>query len=457
MRMGTVVLSIVVAAGVTVAAPMAQAAPDATLTGRLTGAKLPKRGAGVIPMAALRLTDGVVVAGTYARPDGRFSLSAPPGPYAILAAVVPRRGKGRPLERTAALTTARAGRRSKLKATLKKRKRRARHSSTGHAAFVQVDYPVAAFFPFQAPPGDLKILERGIPDMLVTDIVAGIEREDCNAAVVERMRLAEVIGELRLQQDPRFDPSTRLRTDRLIANNQSITGTIGVSGGVMTITAVHTNQRTGRVTTVSQSGPADDVFNIEQALAPKLLQLICPHTPKAYNATFNGEWTSTLNHYTVRWSGSARVELVSESGAPPDRWPAGRYAQYALTSGTVHATLNGTRSGAYQDSCTVQGEADFTLPAIPGGRALSVQLDEDAPAFYVSLNGRGDEEIPYTETGLGCNQQDPRYPMTGVIFAFTPDPLTAPGPAAPLSANTAWDLGSGFNHYSSQFTFTPVE
>jgi hypothetical protein len=31
--------------------------------------------------------------------------------------------------------------------------------------------------------------------------------------------------------------------------------------------------------------------------------------------------------------------------------------------------------------------------------------------------------VALTETGLGCNQVNPQYPLTGVQFVFTPKPL----------------------------------
>jgi hypothetical protein len=75
-----------------VCAPAAQGAKRATLTGRLTGARLPAKGKGRVPVWALRLRDGVVVASTDASAAGRFTLKTPAGSYAILAAVVPVHG-----------------------------------------------------------------------------------------------------------------------------------------------------------------------------------------------------------------------------------------------------------------------------------------------------------------------------------------------------------------------------
>src|SRR5262249_6706519 len=123
-------------------APAAIAATPATLTGKLTGATLPRAGKGVVPVYAVRLSDGRVVAGAYASASGRFTLRPPAGSYALLAALIPLRSSHAPVERVADFVTAKAGKRVTLKPTLKKRKKkRGAKGSVARAAFVNVDYP----------------------------------------------------------------------------------------------------------------------------------------------------------------------------------------------------------------------------------------------------------------------------------------------------------------------------
>ncbi len=182
-------------------------------------------------------------------------------------------------------------------------------------------------------------------------------------------------------------------------------------------------------------------------------------TLPAYNGTFSGTWTSDFNKYRVTWTGSAKLEVSQPNGAPPEGWPPGTYAHYRVISGSVHASLNGTRSGASQDSCTVHGEADFQLVTTFGASEIDVQTGTgpgEKPSYYVSFPTRGDEQIPYTETGDGCNQQNPQYPLTGVQWAYTSRPLQA-DPGGNLTANTTWDPsapGPG-SHFAFQFSFAP--
>src|SRR5262249_19716585 len=163
-------------------------------------------------------------------------------------------------------------------------------------------------------------------------------------------------------------------------------------------------------------------FGLEQALVTKLVDLICKPIQPAYTGTFSGTWRSQLNDYKVTWSGNAIIELTAEHGPPPPDGPEPLdYAHYAVRSGHVHATLDGTRMGG--GVCTVHGEADFDItPGVGGGESF-VQADVDQPWFALTITTRGDEAIPYTETGLGCNQMNPQYPLTGVQWVSTPKPL----------------------------------
>jgi hypothetical protein len=81
-----------------------------------------------------------------------------------------------------------------------------------------------------------------------------------------------------------------------------------------------------------------------------------------------------------------------------------------------------------------------------------VQTSVDQPWYSLTISTRGDEQIPYTETGLGC-QTNPEYPLTGVLWVSTPKPLQTATDRQHLTANTSWDLFT-FSHYSSSFTFT---
>jgi hypothetical protein len=446
------------------AAPAAQAATPARVTGKLTGAKLPRAGQGRVVVWAVHLPDGVVTAGTSASPSGRFTLKMRAGEYAILAAVVPRKGRGNPIVRVADFVTAKAGKRRTIKPTLKKRhkKKRRRAKAAGaerRFAWVDAEYPVVWVHRWSASgPAELTVMEKGLQDMFITDLSASIGTPECEGAISAGDDFPAVLGEIALQQSPYFDRTQRLTTAHLVRPNASLTGTLSVSGGVATIAATYADQRpghTGQQGTVAVSGPAEDLFSLEQQLVPKITDLVCQAIPKSYTGSFSGTWTTSLNSYTVTWTGDAVLALAGEHGSPPPDAPEPPepqdYANYTLREGRVHAVLNGTRG-----ACTVHGEADFTLASFPGFTAGFVQ-SADQPWFSLNITGRGDEAIPYTETGpIGCGQQDAQYPLNGVPFAFTPKPLRATD-RRHLTGNTSWDPFGGSSHMTSMFTFNASE
>jgi hypothetical protein len=426
------------------------------VTGKLTGAKLPTAGKGRVPVWALRLSDGVVVAGATATAAGRFTLKTPPGSYAVLTSVIPVRGRGTPLRRVADFVTTRAGARRVIKPTLKKRhkpKRRGAHAAKrrqAHAAWVSVDYPVIWVHSWSLTGGDaeLKVMEKGMQAMVITDIAGAVGTPSCQGAISAGDDLDKVLAEIKLSQSEYFDPATRMTTEHLLRPNASVTGTISAANGQVTITATYRDQK-GRGGTVSVTGPDTDVFGLEQQLIPKLVNLICAGTPKTYTGTFSGTYTTELNAYKVTWTGEAVIELTAEHGSPPPDGPAPNdYAHYVVRSGKVHAVLDGTRG-----VCTVHGEADLTVaPGLMSGEDF-VQTGVEQPWFSLTIAASADAVIPYAETGVGC-QTNPEYPLTGLQFAFTPKPLQS-SDGRHLVGNTSWDQFT-LSHYTSAFTFAPA-
>ena len=73
--------------------------------------------------------------------------------------------------------------------------------------------------------------------------------------------LADVLGEINLQQSKYFDQSTRLTTAHLLRPNASVTGTMSRANGQLTVTAAYQDNH-GRSGTVSVTGPEADLFGL---------------------------------------------------------------------------------------------------------------------------------------------------------------------------------------------------
>lgn len=463
---GAVSMTLLLLAG----APVAGATKPATLTGTLAGAKLPAAGKGVVPVLAVNLRDGRVAAAAYATAKGRFTLKAPAGTYVVMASVVRPRGSGKPVEGVAAVVRVKAGKRiglgrTKLKAP--KRGKASRQAPAARAAFQHVSYMALWIKRWQAPPGELSLLARGLTDMLMGDLGPAVAR--CGGAIVDRDAWPILLAEQARQQSPRFDPASRVQTGRLIVPNATVSGRITLSGSTMTLTATFRDERSGRSGTASVSGPADAFFDNEQQLVTKLEKLICDATPKTYEGTFTGTATSELNQYTITWSGSVTIALQDEHGFAPDGWPPGDYAQYVVKRGSVHVKLDGTRG-----VCGAHGETDIDLaaapatpppgipgfsgPGIPTPPALPVAAvernprEDGASAFSLNLPARPEAVIPYQETGFGC-QVNPEYPLTAIPFVYTPAAIRAT--RGVLTGSPSWDRDQ-FSHFQFGFSLRPA-
>jgi hypothetical protein len=422
-------------------APAAQAAKPGTVTGKLEGAKLPAASNGQVPVWALRLTDGVVVAATTAK-RGRFSLRAPKGHYAILATIVLEEGRKQAVHRVADFVSSRAGKRVKIKPSFKPKRAR--------AAWRNVDYPVIWVHKWASTGGDpeLKVMEKGMQAMVITDLVNALDKPGCRGAVSAGDDLGVVLAEVQRSQSKYFDPSTRMTTKNWLRPNASVTGTLSTAGGQTTVTATYTDQRNGRSGTMSVTGPEANIFALEEQLMRKLVALICTETPKAYAGTFSGTYTTPLNDLTVTWTGDAVIELLAENGGPPPSGPEGTYAHYVVRSGTVHAKLEGTRG-----VCTAAGEATIALHAGMDSGLQYVESGAEAPWFALAIAAYPTDQIPYTETGSGC-QDDAAYPLTGLRYAFTEPTLQATD-VRHLTGNTS--ATTSFSHVTSAFTFSATD
>ncbi len=106
-------------------------------------------------------------------------------------------------------------------------------------------------------------LGHGLADMLITDL-ANLE----GMQVVERRRLAEILGELELQKSPFIDPSSAVQVGKGLGAGYVVVGAFTAVEPEMRIDARIVQVSTGQVVkTGSVSGPVDEFFLLEKELA----------------------------------------------------------------------------------------------------------------------------------------------------------------------------------------------
>lgn len=210
----TVTAILILGLGAT-AGPAAAAPKPGVFAGSL-GVPVPA-GATAEIRAVNRATGRLVAARTVNR-TGRFTLTLPPGGYFVVGTVVPRRGAARPATIGIGVSLKAGQRRLRTNLRAKKRARAVRRPAresfrqergqvTPGSVAVQMPY-------FTGATGEAAVLNRGLADLLTTDIT----NNDCGVAVREVNRIGDILKELEFQRSPYVDPSTRLQRNFIVAD-----------------------------------------------------------------------------------------------------------------------------------------------------------------------------------------------------------------------------------------------
>ena len=424
-------------------------ASASTISGKVTGAKLPKGSKGFSSVRAVRAKDLVIVDVARVR-SSRYKLKVPAGTYWLLGSTTPFSGKAG-VDPGGAKVTVRKGRKKTVRVSLRKRRQGVpklpRLPRVARAAFVNSKDP-AVWVQHFSTPDDLRQLRRGLANMLIDDLLAPLGKA-CNGRIVEREKFDWLITEQLLAQSRRGNPSTRLPTDKMIAHNREVTGSLTVSGPTSTLTVVVKNVATGTTRSVSRSAPNDRFFELETSVIQETVRLICGDKPPA---AYSGQATHSLSgsdggsSQTLSWSGNVRLkytgDLLPETGGDPP----GEYASYAAESGSFHVILDGT-----DGDCTYHGEANVTIVPDPGHHSR-VQQGVDQPTYSLGANFPADAP-PLRYAIIGPNHcgggTTSFYPLAGRAYLQTITSQrsssstlvgTSIWPAGPVAIRWGWSL-----------------
>ena len=130
--------------------------------------------------------------------------------------------------------------------------------------------PVLAVLYFDNDSGkpELDILQKGLADMLVTDIAAAQMVQ-----VVERQKLQSLIDELDLQRSKFFDPATAVRLGKIIGATHAVTGSFHSFEPTLRIDVRLIEIATSKVVLAdSVTGTKDQFFELEQEVARRFLK-----------------------------------------------------------------------------------------------------------------------------------------------------------------------------------------
>lgn len=363
-------------AAVIAAAAFAGPAMASTVSGRLAGAPIPAAGAGQAFVRAVNLQTGAVAAVDDTDAAGRYRVTVPKGAFALFPTVV------------------RIGKVSTPKPTKVRLKRGQRRSVTLRARQTAVvQRPVYALpdNSFTGGTGEFSALNKGLRDMLITDLLPA-RTARCQPIFVERSAqfAAAYALELSLARRGLLDPATAIRPGLLINPTRGIRGTIRVSGDRLRITAETyrwSSKRTLRRTSVE--GPKEQFFALEQVLARRLAALLCASAPAV-----SGTFTGSLDYArvtpvgvilgTLGWSGSLELTPLTIPGLPPQF--GGPTTSYQVSGGSLDAHIRITPAGG---GCTISGQRTFDIKSLsPGPPLPALAITEGDPDTYrLALDG----------------------------------------------------------------------
>ena len=366
---------------VTLAGVLPAGGAGSVIAGRLTGTTIPPADAAQAAVRAIDTQTARVVASVAIGANGRYRVTVPKGVYALLPTVV---APGRPLVRPAP-TRVRIKRGQRKTVVLPAKRKRVTAATLN---------PIVAIKDgaFTGGTGDYAVLNRGMGDMLITDIVNATPGAGCNITVVEVSAQFEAAYqlELRLARSGRIDPATAIRPGLRLRPTRGIRGRISVIGDQMTISAEiykWSNNRTLKRTSVE--GPARSVFALAPVLAGKLVDLLCERPPP-----ITGQFSGSVDYsklpvvpvnIQITWQGA--VELVPQTtiGGVPIPPLAGLPVNYKVRSGTLTGRLTGSTG-----DCTISGQGSFDAASLNGGPdVLAFSLADGDPDTYGLFMGAG--------------------------------------------------------------------
>ncbi len=320
-------------------------APAPAVVGKVTG-RLPAPSRAVVEIRAFDAASARVVAKATVSRTGAFRLSLGPGGYVLMTDVVPRSGgSGAVASVVTPLTLAPGQRRTGV--TIALPRARAFQSAGRHPAYTQESGAITpgriAFSVerFTGATGDLGVMNRGLTDMLQTDL----SRTPCRTALVANSSDRAVIeAELGFQRSRYVDPSTRV-VRNFVTPDIVVRGRLQTRGADLVYTLVLVDRRTGRTLETVSGALRGDIFAAAQGLASRLARRICTYG-EVFEVTFTGTGTGIFATHST--NGTLSATLITARPVAKDTGGAIRWEGSAPVSWT-NVVITSTTECSYDD------------------------------------------------------------------------------------------------------------
>lgn len=273
---------------------------------------------------------------------------------------------------------------------------------------------------FRGADSTLKPLERGMADLLITDL-----SRSSQLTVVERDRMQAIADEIRLSQSERVDGQTAVRAGKLIQAGTLVNGLIQQTGAAsITIDASLVNVNSGAIgQPATVNNTLDQLFDAEKRLVLALFERLNITLTPAERRLVDARPTSNLQAFLAysrglqaaddgRFEDAARFFENARSldpgfGAAASRAAAAQSAVQggAVTTATIEASVTGI------ESQVVQGAQSGSPAPIGGGLAETINrvtVEVNPPAISPVTTTTG-----VTSTVSAQPQRDPTSSTPG--------------------------------------------
>jgi hypothetical protein len=288
---------------------------------------------------------------------------------------------------------------------------------------------------FTGGTGELSQLNRGLRDMLITDLLP-VKTATCDLSLVERSQLFLNArrAELALVRRGLVDLATAIRAGGIINPTRGVRGTITVSGGRMRIDAeIYKWGSKKTLHRTSVEGAQEEFFELESDLARRLAARLCDQPPP-----ISGTFSGSLDYAavppvgvvlgTLDWNGSMELEPQTSTGGIPPQF-GGPTASYQVRAGQVTARLRVTTATG---GCTISGQGTFDLTAVGAGMPVQAMTitEGDPDTYRLALDG-GLAQIPIVLSACPPGQESDNgrtgvWPLLGIgLLPFSQTPQIA--------------------------------
>ena len=395
---------------------VASRAEGSTVSGRISGAPIPAAGTGESFVRAVSLLTGEVAAVDGTDAAGRYRLTVPKGTFALFPTVV---------------TLGKVFAPKPTRVRLRRGQRRSVRLPARQTAVVLRPIVALPDDSFTGGTGEFRPLNRGLRDMLITDLLP-VRTATCDVSIVERSTafLAARAIELALVRRGLVDPATAIRAGGMINPTRGIRGTIAVSGGRMRIDAeVYKWASKKTLHRTSVEGAQEEFFELETVLARRLGALLCEQPPPV-SGTFSGSLDyakvtpAGVIQGTLDWSGSVDLEPQALGAGLPPQF-GGPTTLYRVRAGSVTARLRIAPAAG----CTISGQVTYDVPASLGGAPVQAMAvtEGDPDTYRLALDG-GLAQIPTVLSACPPGQETKNgmtgaWPLLGIgLLPFTQNP-----------------------------------